>query len=66
MSEADVVSVVTTTAPISSAEQPNSGNPITSQTTEVSVGSKRLHVTNLPFRIRDSDLNEMFGVKSES
>ena len=26
------------------------------------LGVKRLHVTNLPFRINETDLSEMFGV----
>lgn len=56
MSEADVIS---TLAPISSTDESNTGS-IIATTTEVSVGSKRLHVTNLPFRIRDTDLHEMF------
>ena len=30
--------------------------------TEVPVGVKRLHVTNLPFRVSEADLGEMFGV----
>ena len=56
------------TTPISSTYQTNVGSPttvppLTTELTEVSAGSKRLHVTNLPFRIRDSDLQEMFGVR---
>lgn len=27
-------------------------------------GHKRLHVTNIPFRFRDNDLKQMFGVSS--
>jgi hypothetical protein len=57
-SEADILP---NSAPISSIDQSNTGN-MSITTTEVSAGSKRLHVTNLPFRIRDSDLQEMFGV----
>ena len=57
MSEADIVPNL---APISSTDQSNTTN--VAPTTEVSAGSKRLHVTNLPFRIRDSDLHEMFVV----
>lgn len=33
----------------------------TSQSEET--GQKRLHVTNIPFRFRDNDLKQMFGVR---
>ncbi|CAB4011636.1 RNA binding fox-1 homolog 2-like isoform X6 [Paramuricea clavata] len=61
-SEADILP---NSAPISSTDQSNTGNMSINTTTEVSAGSKRLHVTNLPFRIRDSDLQEMFGKYGE-
>ena len=61
MSETDTDTPPETT-PISSTDQTNLASPTAVPATEVSAGSKRLHVTNLPFRIRDSDLQEMFGV----
>jgi hypothetical protein len=61
--------ILPNTTPISSTDQTNEGSTNTvappTELTEVSAGSKRLHVTNLPFRIRDSDLQEMFGVNFE-
>ena len=32
------------------------------ETSSGDVGHKRLHVTNIPFRFRDHDLRQMFGV----
>lgn len=49
--------------PITSGELPPSGQ-IQSPPTDVPVGVKRLHVTNLPFRINETDLGEMFGVSA--
>ncbi|XP_046854653.1 RNA binding protein fox-1 homolog 1-like isoform X2 [Xenia sp. Carnegie-2017] len=54
-------SPIPSSAPISSVDQSTTN----STATEVSSGSKRLHVTNLPFRIRDNDLHDMFGKYGE-
>ncbi|XP_028395526.1 RNA binding protein fox-1 homolog 3-like [Dendronephthya gigantea] len=64
----EVESQLPNPAPISSADQPSTETTTTISTppaTEVSVGLKRLHVTNLPFRIRDNDLHDMFGKYGE-
>jgi hypothetical protein len=65
MSEADIVYTrEADSTPISSTDQSNTESTTNAPATEVSAGLKRLHVTNLPFRIRDSDLQDMFGVNS--
>lgn len=35
----------------------------TPETSSVDAGPRRLHVTNIPFRFRDHDLRQMFGVR---
>lgn len=37
-------------------------NPRISSPTDSNEGPKRLHVSNIPFRFRDADLKNMFGV----
>lgn len=52
----------TTSVPASSASSPSSSSTPTITATQTTIQPKRLHVSNIPFRFRDPDLRQLFGV----
>lgn len=55
----------TSSSPAGSKSPPcGNGNENGSSTSGNSIQGKRLHVSNIPFRFRSSDLWSMFGVRS--
>lgn len=56
------MSMVTTTATSSSGGQSQSPPATPSSSSSSTLQPKRLHVSNIPFRFRDPDLRQLFGV----
>ncbi|KAH9505865.1 RNA binding protein fox-1 1 [Dermatophagoides farinae] len=54
----------TTSVPASSASSssPSSSSTPTITATQTTIQPKRLHVSNIPFRFRDPDLRQLFGI----